>query len=235
MQRRLEFSRKVRRVHLDYVWEHILAYGAVSATEFDAFLSVDITGLNRRTKARGELMKLFTSEATAQLVKRARELNRDKRLTENDRIGFYWALFIVAFPFVHQVFEVVGRFGQLGDQFTRASLVRRLADIYGGGRTTIISIDEVLGMMAEWGIIVRKKPGEYAFLPERAVSKGVQRILLTGMCLSRDPPVYPLRAFADEQSLFPFKRRLSIADVRTKNAGLIVSVQGGNEVMVEPK
>lgn len=78
------------------------------------------------------------------------------------------------------------------------------------------------------------KPGFYHLAPQRSITKATQRLLLTSMCLTNYPPLYALNHFPDELALFPFKLRLSVADLRHKNSGLTVSVQGSMDVMVEP-
>jgi hypothetical protein len=128
----------------------------------------------------------------------------------------------------------MGRLGKLGPQFSSRAYAQRLSEVYGGGRAVAISIEEVLGMMRDWGVVIMDKPGFYHLAPQRSISKATQRLLLTALCLTRDPPVYVLSHFSDELALFPFKLRLNVADLRHKNSGLTVSVQGGKDVMVEP-
>lgn len=78
------------------------------------------------------------------------------------------------------------------------------------------------------------KPGFYHLAPQRSITKATQRLLLTALCLTSDPPLYALSQFPDELALFPFKLRLNVADLRHKNSGLMVSVQGGQDVVVQP-
>lgn len=233
MQRQLEFSRKVRLTHLDFALERVLIAGDVSSLELDVFLASDIHGKNRRKKAVNEIRKLFTSSVTKPLVSQAVASSDGKPLSEDDRLALYWSLFMVAFHFVGQSCAVVGHLEQLGRQFTSHAFARRLTDIYGGGRTTFISISEVLGMMLEWGVIAREKPGIYHVISRRSISRDAQRFLLTAMCLVQDPPVIRLQQFAGNPALFPFRLRLSTADLRHKGSPLRISVQGDREVLVE--
>lgn len=234
MTRTVGFNRKIRLSILDSAWQQVLATGDASASMLDSIMAADIHGANRRAKTVREVRALFTTPLGHQLVNRAAELCREKRLDENDRLAMYWSFFLPAFPFVRDAWTVMGRLGRLGPQFSSRAYAQRLSEVYGGGRAVAISINEILGMMRDWGVVVMDKPGFYHLTPQRSVTKATQRLLLTALCLTSDPPVYAFSRFSDELSLFPFKLRLSIADLRHKNSGLTVSVQGGQDVIVQP-
>lgn len=234
MIRTVGFNRKIRLSYLDFAWQQILATGDASAAMLDTMMTADIHGANRRAKAVDEIRELLSAPSTRQIVNRAVELCREKHLDPDDRLAVYWSLFLPAFPFVRQAWTVMGRFGKLGPQFSSHAYSQRLSEVYGGGRAVAISIEEVLGMMRDWGVVIMDKPGFYHLAPQRLITKASQRLLLTALCLTSDPPVYAFSHFSDELALFPFKLRLSVADLRHKNSGLTVSVQGGTEVMVEP-
>lgn len=234
MTRTVGFNRKIRLPFLDLVWQQILATGDASPSMLDMMMAADIHGANRRAKAVSEVRSLFTTPSSHQLVDRAAELCREKQLDPDDRLAIYWSLFLPVFPFVRDAWTTMGRLGRLGPQFSSRAYAQRLSDIYGGGRAVAISIEEVLGMMRDWGVVIMDKPGFYHLAPRRTITKATQRLLLTAMCLTSDPPVYALNRFPDELALFPFKLRLSVTDLRHKNSGLKVSVQGGQDVMVEP-
>jgi hypothetical protein len=234
MIRTVGFNRKIRLSYLDFAWQQILATGDASTAMLDTMMAADIHGANRRAKAVDEVRELFTTPSTRQLVKCAAELCREKQLDPDDRLAVYWSLFLPAFPFARQAWAVMGRFGKLGPQFSSRAYSQRLSEVYGGGRAVAISIEEVLGMTRDWGVVIMDKPGFYHLAPQRSISKATQRLLLTALCLTSDPPVYALSHFPDELALFPFKLRLSVTDLRHKNSGLTVSVQGGQDVMVEP-
>jgi len=161
MTRTVGFNRKIRLPFLDLVWQQILATGDASPSMLDMMMAADIHGANRRAKAVSEVRSLFTTPSSHQLVDRAAELCREKQLDPDDRLAIYWSLFLVAFPFVAQAWTVTGRLAELAPKFTSHAFASRLTDIYGGGRTTLISISEVLGMMVDWGVIVRERPGVY--------------------------------------------------------------------------
>lgn len=234
MIRTVGFNRKIGLPFLDLAWQQILATGDASTSMLDTMMAADIHGANRRAKAVREVHALFTTPLSHQLVNRAAELCRDKGLDADDRLAMYWSFFLPAFPFVRDAWTVIGRLGRLGPQFSSRAYAQRLSEVYGGGRAVAICINEVLGMMREWGVVIMDKPGLYHLAPRRSISKATQRLLLTAMCLTSDPPVYALGRFPDELALFPFKLRLGVADLRHKNSGLTVSVQGGQDVMVEP-
>lgn len=235
MEHQLGFTRKVRLAHLDFAFDRLCAAGAVSAQELDAILAPDIRGPNRRAKAVQEIRKAFTSPGTQPLVSQALLLARDKPLAESDRLALYWSLFLVSFPFVRQTWTVVGRLENLMPEFTTHAFTSRLTDIYGGGRTTLNSICEALGMMVDWGVVMREAPGRYCVTPRRPITKDAQRLLLLAVCLTHDPPVVFLEQFSDNQALFPFRLRLSATDLRHKGSPLRVSLQGGRHVVVEPQ
>lgn len=234
MQRTLGFTRKLRLVHLDFAFENMLASGDVPSLALDAFLAAEISGTNRRRKAVNEIRRLFLGSTTKPLVSQATALAKNKSLADNDRLAVYWSLFLAAFPFVGQAWTIVGRFGELGPEFSRHAFASRLTDIYGGGRTTIISISEVLGMMVDWGVIVRERSAVYRVAPRRSISKDSQRLLLMALCLAHDPQVVFLERFSDDQSLFPFRLHLSMTDLRHRESPLRVSIQGDRQVVVEP-
>jgi len=234
MIQKVGFNRKIRLSYLDFAWQQILATGEASTAMLDTMIAADIHGANRRAKAVDEIRELLSAPSTRQLVKCAAELCREKQLDPDDRLAVYWSLFLPAFPFVRQAWAVMGRLGKLGPQFSSRAYSQRLSEVYGGGRAVAISIEEVLGMMRDWGVVIMDKPGFYHLAPQRSIAKATQRLLLIALCLTSDPPVYALSHFPDELALFPFKLRLSVTDLRHKNSGLTVSVQGGKDVMVEP-
>ena len=235
MTHRLGFTRKVRLAHLDFAFERLCAAGAVSAQELDAILAPDIPGPNRRAKAVDEIRKAFTSPGTQPLVSQALLLAENKPLADNDRLALYWSLFLVSFPFVRQTWTVVGRLENLMPEFTTRAFVSRLTDTYGGGRTTLNSICEALGMMGDWGVVMREAPGRYRVAPRRPITKDAQRLLLLAVCLTYEPPVVFLEQFSDNQALFPFRLHLSATDLRHRGSLLRVSLQGGRQVVVEPR
>ena len=234
MQHKLGFNRKLPLAHLDFALEHMLASGDVPSLALDTFLAAEIGGANRRRKAVAEIRELFLGTATKPLVPQAVALAKNKSLADSDRLAVYWSLFLVAFPFVAQAWTVTGRLAELAPKFTSHAFANRLTDIYGGGRTTLISISEVLGMMVDWGVIFRERPGVYHVAPRRSISKDSQRLLLMALCLAHDPQVVFLERFSDDQSLFPFRLHLSMADLRHAESQLHVSIQGDRQVVVEP-
>lgn len=234
MIQKVGFNRKIRLSYLDFAWQQVLATGEVSAAMLDTMMAAEIHGANRRAKAVDEIRELLNAPSTRQLVNRAADLCKEKQLSPDDQLALYWSLFLPAFPFVRQAWTVMGRLGKLGPQFSSRAYAQRLSDIYGGGRAVAISINEALGMMRDWGVVIMDKPGFYHLAPQRSITKATQRLLLTALCLTSDPPIYSFSHFSDELALFPFKLRLTVADLRHKNSGLTVSVQGGTEVMVEP-
>jgi hypothetical protein len=234
MIRTVGFNRKIRLSYLDFAWQQILATGDASTAMLDTMMAADIHGANRRAKAVDEVRALFTTPSTRQIVNRAVELCREKQLGSDDRMAMYWSFFLPVFPFVRQAWTVMGRFGRLGPQFSSHAYAQRLSEVYGGGRAVAISIEEVLGMMRDWGVVIMDKPGFYHLAPQRSITKASQRLMLTALCLTSDPPVYALNHFPDELALFPFKLRLSVTDLRIRDSGLTVSVQGGSDVVVQP-
>jgi hypothetical protein len=235
VKRKLGFSRKIRLSHLDFAFGHILVDGIIGEEELDPILAPDILGANRRKKANDEIHELFMTPSTCQLVARAVALYRGQQPSDGDRLAVYWSLFLVAFPFVRDGWAVIGQLSRLAPQFTSQSFGQRLGDLYGGGRTTVLSTQEVLGMMRDWGVVAMDKPGLYHLSPKRAISTDAQCLLLMAMCLTQEPPVYPLQRFPDEPSLFPFRLRLSVTDLRHKESWLRVSIQGDRDVLIEAR
>jgi hypothetical protein len=232
MKKAVGFDQKLQLHQLDYTARELTRaankqhlYDLV-----DQYLMSDIAGAKARLNARTILFKIWVLVGTENEYLRDRAAQLFSNASKEERLLLHWGLMLLAYPFLKDMADQVGRLFQLHGEFSSMQLGRKIYSLYGERRRVSVSIGAVLGTFKALEIITEKKKiyqnAEKKYIQNTDLKQWFIEVLLK----ATERSAIELKQILSEPCVFPFA--LEITESELKNSRLQITRQGIDMVMV---
>jgi hypothetical protein len=155
MRTLIGFDRKIKRVWLDHVLEHLRRSSRLD--ELRAFLDErlrdELLGKGSRVKIVGIILRIWCKIPARLVPLRADALAILSDLTFQERLWLHWAMTALAYPFFREVVHVSGRLFAVQDEVNAAQVQARIPAPWGLGTRTGEAVTKVLHTLVDWKVL----------------------------------------------------------------------------------
>ncbi len=157
-----------------------------------------------------------------------------QRYAGKERVALHWGMCLATYPFFHKAAEAIGKLLALQNYVTTSQVHRRMQEFYGERSTLVYATQRLIGSIAGWGLLERKKkPGEYK--PGEKIDlrskPGISKWLIEALFYGKSTKMIPFEQIASVSSLFPFNVNINLENV-SKNPRLDLFRQALDENVV---
>lgn len=129
-----------------------------------------------------------------------------QRFSGKERVALHWGMCLATYPFFHTAAEAMGKLLALQNYITTSQMHRRMQEIYGERSTLVYAIQRLIRSIAIWGLLERKKPGDYKTKEKIDLSSkpGISEWLVEALFYGSSTKMIPYEQLASVSALFPF-------------------------------
>ncbi|AIQ22011.1 hypothetical protein [Paenibacillus sp. FSL H7-0737] len=235
MKKVVGFDQKLQLHQLDFIARELIR--AESRQQMydlvDQYLMSDIAGSKARLNARTILFKIWVLVSEENEELRDRAIQMFGNASKDERLLLHWGLMILAYPFLKDVTEQIGRLFQLHGEFSSIQLSRKIFTLYGERRRVSVSIGAVLGTLKQLEVISEDKKMYVSTEKKQIQQLDLKLWLIEVLLKATGRSAIELKQISNEPCIFPFS--IEIGESEMRNSQLQVMRQGIDMTMVRLK
>ncbi|RCW52056.1 hypothetical protein [Paenibacillus prosopidis] len=232
MKKAVGFDQKLQLHQLDFIARELTRTDSRQQMYdlVDQYLMSDIAGSKARVNARTILFKIWVLVGEENEELRDRAIQMFGNASKDERLLLHWGLMILAYPFLKDMAEQIGRLIQLHGEFSSLQLGRKIFSLYGERRRVSVSITAVLGTFKSLEVITEQKR-IYQSADKKQIQKSDLKLWMTEVLLkATERSAIELKQIANEPCIFPFA--LDVTESEMRQSHLQVTRQGIDMAMV---
>ncbi|KGX84855.1 hypothetical protein [Pontibacillus litoralis] len=201
--------------------------------KLDDFLLADIKGQKSRKNAITMLMKIWylVKGEERNLQTKAFDIILDS--SEKERVLLHYTMTILAYPFVKELVQEMGKLFKLQDEVTSQQIGRVMKNSYGDRRRVEVATSAVLMSLKSWGIITPGDSKQTYVMGEKIkiASSSMKQWLAEAIIRSSEGTSITIEMLNAQPGFFSFDYQISSSDLCKDT--FEVNRQGLDMIMVE--
>lgn len=210
-----------RKIRLE--WLDAAAYKAATETDvaeirryLDELLQEECRSKETHRKVVRSLIRIWVDVPQEHRSLRERALRLLTEETSDTRFWLHWGMTLVAYPFVRDIADIIGRLLTLQGEVSFQQIYRRLTEKWGQRSTVQRASARVVRSMVHWDVLQdTAAKGVYVASPSMETSSTeVQLWLLEALLLAEATPAVILQQLPQLPTAFPFDMNVSVAHIQ---------------------
>ncbi|WJE15753.1 hypothetical protein QRD89_18840 [Halobacillus sp. ACCC02827] len=234
MAKPVGFDQKILLHQLDYTANEARRSEKNEMYEkLDDFLLADIKGQKSRKNAITMLMKIWYLVKGEERNLQAKAFNIILDSSEKERVLLHYTMTILAYPFVKELVQEMGKLFKLQDEVTSQQIGRVMKNSYGDRRRVEVATSAVLMSLKSWGIITPGDSKQTYMMGEKIkiASSSMKQWLAEAIIRSSEGTSITIEMLNSQPGFFSFDYQISSSDLCKDT--FEVNRQGLDMIMVE--
>lgn len=190
-----------KRVQLSVLEQALRAAldGTASPAYFMELALSGCTGQNRAKKTVALLNRLTVKSRLYPYLTRHSETVLNMLRSNYDKPLLFAAMMCASYSLFYDTVSILGKYFHVQGEVSRAFLLHKLSEKYGGNRTLEVAFDCVMPMLIDAGLVGRDVPGVYTLVRQSRYSEAASAIYKEAFLLNN-----PTLSEKDEMDSYPY-------------------------------
>lgn len=223
MEKMIGFGYHLRRNQLDFIAEQGKDIDLKSIyTKLDYYLQNDIKGKSSRVKVATILLRVWHLVPEKYQTLREQALDLYWRLAPPERLVLHWGMLLLTHPFFRDLTSELGTLFMLQAEIPASQMYRKMRSLYGDKERVNVATKSLLATLRYLECLESSKKSVYTPPTRQEIGdRELKNWLAEVVIRVSDKAALPIDLIAAASFLYPFRFRLTTADVESPGLSLL--------------